>query len=238
MIATAPVMENVMSRKIRLLHRNLFPSALFLVLPLLLSACGRWTIEIVPPGTPLPASIGAPPAGAAAGSPDSLVVSKNLTFTAAVPELGTTETGKQSISLGTIKHPGRYILQLANDNPPFSGHWIEWDYLALKAGGSFVWQIGQEETPPVYVSQASDEFCSTAEHTDCRTGFEVIAGRIDERSFPKTLNDGEFPAVMIAFTVTPEQTGADLDLTLSTLYSSHVPDTEDFRMQVNLHGPY
>jgi hypothetical protein len=30
-----------------------------------------------------------------------------------------------------------------------------------------------------------------------RTGFEVIAGRIDERSFPKTLNDGVFPVVRI-----------------------------------------
>ena len=218
-----------MSRKIKFLHRSLFPSALFLVLPLLLSACGRWTIEIVPPGTPT---------SAATSTPCSLVISKNLTFTAAVPELGTTERGSQDISLGKIERPGRYVLQLANDNPPLSGHWIEWDYLALEAGGSFVWQIGQEETPPVYGPQASDEFCSTAEHTDCRTGFEVIAGRIDERSFPKTLNDGEFPVIRIVFTVASEQAGADVDLTLSTLYSSHRLDTRDFMMQITLFGPY
>lgn len=163
-----------------------------------------------------------------------------VTFTSAVPELGTPETGRQRISLGRLKQPGQYILQLANDNPPFSGHWLEWDYLALEAGGRFVWWIGQEETTPDhnYTGPPTDEFCSTAAHTDCRTGFEVVAGKIDERKFPKTLNDGEFPVIRIAFTVTQEQTGADLLLTLSTLYSSHVPDTRDFRMQISLQGPF
>ena len=215
-----------MNRRVKLSLGILFLLVLFLLLPLLLIARGRWTITIVSsPLTPPPAQPG-------------IVSSKTLTFTAAVPELGTTETGRQDISLVRIEQPGRYVLQLANDNPPLSGHWIEWDYLALTAGGSFVWQIGQEETPPVYGPQASDEFCSTAEHTDCRTGFEVIAGRIDERSFPKTLNDGVFPVVRIVFTVAREQTGADLDLTLSTLYSSHLPDTSDFRMQITLYGPF
>ena len=204
----------------------LFLIVLFL-LPLLLIASGRWTITIVPSPNPPP-----PP------PQPGIVSSKTVTFTAAVKELGTTETGKQGIDQGRIEQPGRYVLQLANDNPPLSNHWIEWDYLALKAGGSSVWQIGQEETPPVYDSQASDEFCSTAEHTDCRTGVEVIAGRVDERSFPKTLNDGAFPVIRIVFTVTPEQSGSDLTLTLSTLYSSHLPDTKDFRMQVTLYGPY
>jgi hypothetical protein len=214
-----------MNTKVKLLLGILCLVVLFLFVPLLLIAGGRWTITIVSsPTTPPPPQSG-------------ILSSQTLTFSAAVPELGTTEAGKQDISLGRIEQPGRYVLQLANDNPPRSNHWIEWDYLALKAGGSSVWQIGQEETPP-YGPQASDEFCSTAEHTDCRAGFEVTAGRIDERSFPKTLNDGAFPVVRIVFNVAPEQTGADLDLTLSTLYSSHVPDTKNFKMQVILYGPY
>ncbi len=204
----------------------LFLIVLFLLLPLLLMAGGRWTITIVSsPDTPPPLEPGT-------------ISSETVTFTAAVKELGTTETGKQDLSLGRIEQPGRYVLQLANDNPPLSNHWIEWDYLALKAGGSFVWQIGQEETPPVGDARASNEFCSTAEHTDCRAGFEVVAGKIDERSFPKTLNDGVFPVVRIVFTMAPEQTSADLVLTLSTLYSSHLPDTREFKMQVTLYGPY
>ena len=215
-----------MNTKIKLSLEIVFLFMVCLLVPLLLIACARWTITIVSLRNPPP-----PP-------PPGIVSSITLTFTAAVPELGTPETGKQDVSLGRIEQPGRYVLQLANDNPPLSGHWIEWDYLALKAGDSFVWQIGQEETPPVYGPQASDELCSTAEHTDCRAGFEVNAGRIDERSFPTTLNDGVFPVVRIVFTVTPEQTRADLVLTLSTLYSSHVPDTKDFRMQVTLYGPY
>ncbi len=163
-----------------------------------------------------------------------------VTFTSAVPELGTPETGRQRINLGSLKQPGQYVLQLANDNPPFSGHWLEWDYLALEAGSRFLWWIGQDETTPDhnYTGSPTDEFCSTDPQTDCRTGFEVVAGRIDERKFPKTLNDGEFPVIRIAFTVTHEQTSADLSLTLSTLYSSHLPDTKDFRMQVTLQGPF
>jgi len=208
-----------MRTEIRLSQKILFLSVWFLFLPLLLAACGRWKIEIVSPDTPC-------------RSQADIVVCK-VVFTAAVPELDTPETGRRDINLGRIEQPGRYVLQLANDTPPFSRHWVEWDYLALKAGGSFVWQIGQDETPP-----DSDEFCSTAAGTDCRTGFEVIAGKIDERIFPKTLNDGVFPVIRIAFTVTQEQTGADLVLTLSTLYASHLPDTKDFRMQVTLQGPF
>ncbi len=216
-----------MNTKVKLSLGILFLIVLFLLLPLLLILNGRWTITIVSSPNPPP-----PP------PQPGIVSSETLTFTAAVKELGTTETGKQDVSLGRIEQSGRYVLQLANDNPPLSNHWIEWDYLALKAGNSFVWQIGQEETPPVYGPLASDEFCSTAEHTDCRAGFEVVAGRIDERSFPKTLNDGAFPVVRLVFTVAPEQKDADLFLTVSTLYASHLPDTKDFKMQVTLYGPY
>jgi hypothetical protein len=195
---------------------------------LLLIARGRWTITIVSSPDPHPPA------------QPGIILSRALTLTAAVPELGTAEAGRQDISLGRIEEPGRYVLQLANDNPPFSGYWLEWDYLALKARDSFVWQIGQSETPPDYnfTGQAADEYCSTAAQTDCRTGFEVIAGTIDEGSFPKTLNDGAFPVIRIVFTVTQEQTDVDLVLTLSTLYSSHLPDTKGFRMQVTLQGPY
>ena len=134
-----PVMENVMSTKVKLSPGILFPFVMFLLFPLLLTACGRWTITI------LPSPLDTPPT-----TQPGVVFSKTLTFTAAVKELGTTEAGRQDISLGRIKQPGQYVLQLANDNPPYSSHWIEWDYLALKAGDSFIWQIGQDETPPDY----------------------------------------------------------------------------------------
>jgi len=228
MIAIAHAMEKVMSTKTRLSHKVLLPVVLFLHLLLFVILVRNCRIIIAPADDVCSMPHPCP----------TIVASKNMTFTAAVKELGTTETGRQSISLGRIKQPGRYILQLANDNPPFSGHWLEWDYLALEAGGRFIWQVGQSETPPDYGVQATDEFCDTGARTDCKTEFEVIAGKIDERNFPKTLNDGVFPVIRIAFTVTQEQTGADLVLTLSTLYSSHVPDTKDFRMQVTLQGPF
>lgn len=218
-----------MSTKVKLSPRISSPFVLYLLFPLLLTACGRWTITVLPPPSDTPPS-----------NQPGIVFSRTLTLTSAAPELGTTEAGRQDISLGRIKQPGQYVLQLANDNPPYSSHWIEWDYLALKAGDNYIWQIGQDETPPDYnyTNRATDEFCDTGGRTDCRIGFRVTGGKIDERNLAKTLNDGIYPVVRIAFTVTQEQTDADLVLTLSTLYSSHVPDTKDFRMQVSLLGPY
>lgn len=219
-----------MGKNIGLSQKIMFLSVLFLYLVLFVIFCRHGKIIIVP----------ANEAGYAPCLSPTVAASKNITFTAAVKELGTPETGRQSINLGRIQQPGRYILQLVTDDQPFSGHWLEWDYLALQAGDSFIWQIGQDETPPDYnyTGQATDEFCDTGVRTDCKTEFEVIAGRIDERNVPKTLNDGDFPLIRIAFTVTPAQIGVDLVLTLSTLYSSHVPATKDFRMQVTLQGPY
>lgn len=217
-----------MSARTTLAAKIGFSGGVCLLLSLLLAACGRWKIEIGPSDAP-----GCQPTVAPTRNPGGIVVSTNLTFTS--------ETGRQSISLGTIKQPGRYILQIVNDSPSFSGHWLEWDYLSLKAADSFLWQIGQSEAPPDanYTGQATDEFCSMAVPADCQTEFEAAAGKIDDRYFPKTLNDGLVPAIKIGFTVPPEQTGAGLVLTLSTLYASHAPDTPDFKMRITLvQGPF
>jgi len=210
-------MEKAMTIRIRLARMGL-------LLPLLLTACDRWTFEVLPEE-----ALNCPSTRTA--------ICKNLTFTSAVPEFSTLETGRQDVPLGVILQPGHYVLQVLNDTPPYSNHWIEWDYLALKAGDGFLWQIGQAETPPDlnYTGTATDEFCQTA---DCPTRFEVAAGKIDERLFPKTLNDGSVPGITIGFDVPPEQISTDLILTLSTLYSSHVPDTRDFKMRVILEGPF
>ncbi len=209
--------------KTTFIPKQWFACAACLLLPLLLTACDRWGIEIVS-GYPAP----------------QISIRTNLTLTSAVPEFGTPETGRQSVNLGALDQPGRYTLKLMNDSPAYSGHWIEWDYLSLKAGDSYLWQIGQDETPPDfnYTGKATDEFCSMAVPADCKTEFEVVSGKIDDRSFPKTLNDGVVPGVKIDFFVPPEQAGVDLVLTLSTLYSSHVPDTRDFKMRIVLEGPF
>jgi hypothetical protein len=212
--------------KTRFTSMRWLPGVLCLLLPFLLAACGRWILEPVPDPRETPMS--------------RISIRTNLTFTAAVPEFGTPETGRQDINLGTVEQPGRYVLHLENDSPSNSGHWLEWDYLSLKAGDNFLWQIGQSETPPDlnYTGKVTDEFCSMAVPADCKTAFEVVSGKIDERSFPKTLNDGSVPAIAIGFRVPSEQTGTDLVLTLSTLYSSHVPDTKHFKMRVILEGPF
>jgi hypothetical protein len=188
-------------------------------LALLLAACGPWRMELLPEET-IKCAEPSPP------------VDLSVTFTSAVPEFGSAETGRQDIKLGVLECPGQYVLRLKTDSPPYSNHWIEWDYVALKAGDQVLWQIGQSESPPDlnYTGSATDEFCGT----DCRSEFEVTAGHIDERAFPKTLNDGSQPAVAIRFAIPAEQKGADLILTLSTLYASHVPDTRDFKLRVIL----
>ncbi|MFN8595646.1 MAG: hypothetical protein U0559_05640 [Anaerolineae bacterium] len=200
-------------------------SLLCIVLPLTLTACERWKFEIVPEvGKPL----------------TQISIRTDLILTSAVPEFNTPETGRQDINLGPIDQPGRYVLQLKNANPAYSNHWIEWDYLSLKADDQLLWQIGESETPPDpnYTGKATDEFCSMAVPAECRTEFETLSGIIDDHTFPKTLNDGTVPEVDIKFLISPEQTNTDLILTLSTLYSSHVPDTKDFKLRVILDGPF
>ncbi len=237
----------------RSFYRNLSPALLLILVALvaciaILILTGpylRPQVVVVTP-TPYPEGLPVTKPVTVTSEPEKLPVTTPVTAT---PDTGrlmvtrpvtfTSEEGKQRISLGSLRQPGQYVLQLANGNPPYSSHWLEWDYLALETGGRFLWWIGQDETSPghTYTGSPTDEFCSTDPGTDCRTGFKVVEGQIDDRKFPKTLNDGEFPVIRIVFNATPEQTGTDLILTLSTLNSSHT-DVKDFEMQVTLQGPF
>jgi hypothetical protein len=240
-------MENVMSTKTRLWQEILFPFVLLLLLLSVLIACDRWNVTIMPASTDTPRPVPAltntpirilPPGVPTRVSPPTSVPGTNPTSAVVVFTSGTTETGRQTVNLGR-QQPGRYTLELANANPPQSGHWLEWDYLALKAGDGFIWQIGQDETPPDYTERATDEFCNASVRTDCKTEFMVVAGKVDEGNFPKTLNDGTVPAIRITFILTQDRATADLVLTLSTLYSSHTnPDVKEFKMRVTLQGPF
>jgi hypothetical protein len=213
-----------MSASIRLPHKR-WSSVVIVVLWLpLLAACGDVEVKI---GTPTPAL-------APCSNRTDVSVCKDLVFTS-----GRTERGRQRVDLGAAGQPGRYTLRLESANPSQSGHWLEWDYLALDADGKTMWQIGENEAPPDYSAQASDEFCKLITPANCQSAFEVAAGKVDPAAFPKTLNDGSNSAVYIEFIVTPEQAGSNLVLTLSTLYSTHTnPDVEGFRMQVTLRGPH
>ena len=44
-----------------------------------------------------------------------------------------------------LHQPGQYRLVLENANPPWSGYYLQWDYLALKQGNTAIWDIGQSE---------------------------------------------------------------------------------------------
>lgn len=212
-----------MSAIIRLSHRR-WPSILIMSLGLLLlAACNDVHVTLEPAPVPAPCS-----------DRKDVLACKDLTFTS-----GQTERGRQPLDLGTVSQPGRYTLRLESANPPQSGHWLEWDYLALKANGRSLWQIGDSETPPDYSARAADEFCPASSSANCPTAFEVTAGKIDPAAFPATLNDGSVPSVYIDFVIAPEQTGADLVLTLSTLYATHTnPNVDGYHMQVTLRGPH
>ncbi len=179
--------------------------------------------------------VGTPTPGLApCSSQTNVIACQDRTFTS-----GQTEQGRQRIDLGTVGKPGRYTLRLESANQPQSGHWLEWDYLALDANGRNLWQIGDSEAPPDYSARAGDEFCQASSSAKCQTAFDVTAGKVDPSTFPVTLNDGTVPAVYIDFGVAPEQADADLLLTLSTLYSTHTnPTVDGYRMQVTLRGPH
>ena len=162
-----------MKTKAKLSFGILLLIVLFLLLSILLIASSRWTITIVSSPNPLP-----PPQ-------PGIVSSETLTFTAAVKELGTTETGKQDINLGRIEQPGRYVLQLANDNPPLSGHWLEWDYLALKQVAVSLWQIGQEKHRLFTVRRPVTSFAALRSTPTAEPGSRSLPERSMSAAFPR-----------------------------------------------------
>jgi hypothetical protein len=152
-----------------------------------------------------------------------------LTFTSGAP--GTSaETGKQTI-LVRVSEPGRYTLILENANPLWSGRWLRWDYLALKQGDTAIWEIGEDEAPPTYSSEAASELCDPRSSSDCTATF--VVGSTNPSAFFFDLNDGERSRATVSFTLADQQTNADLTLVLSTLHSTH-GDIAHFKMKVTL----
>ncbi len=153
--------------------------------------------------------------------PDEAII---LTFRSGIPEMS-----RQHVAI-QLDQPGQYTILLANDNPPWSGHWLIWDYLALKAGDIPIWEIGDAEAPPDYSDKAFSEFCDPQPSRDCETEFTV--GSTNVADFSKDLNDGLFPEARINFTLTEQQVGSNLTLILSTTNQS----ADDFKMKVTFSG--
>jgi len=146
------------------------------------------------------------------------------------------ENGRQKISVGELSS-GQYVLTLRNASPEYSGTWVVFDYLALKESSSeiSIWEIGISNTPPDYSQRSWKEFCDPKVRPDCTA--EFIIGTTDVGDFVKELNDWEFTVVKIYFEITDEQANrlTDLDLVLSTLYSTH-EGADEFKMEVSLAG--
>lgn len=140
------------------------------------------------------------------------------------------EAGRQIVEIQT-EQSGKYSLELENANSNFSGHWLIWDYIALKGDSKTIWEVGEDETPNDYSPDASSEFCDPGAEKRCTT--EFIVGSTKNADFAKELNDGALPKSKIIFTLTEQQAKQNLTVTLSTLYSTH-SGTENFQMRVGL----
>ena len=140
------------------------------------------------------------------------------------------EAGRQIVEIQT-EQLGKYSLELENANNTFSGHWLIWDYIALKSDNRTIWEVGEDETPTDYSPDASSEFCDPRTEKRCTT--EFIVGATKNADFGKELNDGALPMAKIIFTLTEQQAKKNLTVTLSTLYSTH-SGTENFQMRVGL----
>jgi hypothetical protein len=139
------------------------------------------------------------------------------------------ETGRQTVAI-LADQPGPYSVLLENANRGWSGHWLIWDYLALQAGGTPIWEIGEDEAPPNYTEKAFSEFCDPKKR-DCTTDFTI--GVTSTKDFAKELNDGSLPRAKINFTLTEKQVKSGMTLVLSTLYATH-DGASQFKMKVTL----
>lgn len=123
---------------------------------------------------------------------------------------------------------GNYTLSFINANPRYSNHWLIWDYIALKDQKYPLFEIGESEAPPHYSDLAFDEFCH---QDDCVMDFRI--GSHHSRKFPKEINDHDILEIKINFEVKSRFARKNLDLDLSTLFSSH-NNVEHYKMRVKL----
>jgi hypothetical protein len=140
------------------------------------------------------------------------------------------EMGRQMVVL-RAPEPGQYRLVLENANPPWSEHWLRWDYLALKQGDTIIWAIGEDEAPPAYSFEAASELCDPRRSKDCTSTF--VAGETRAAAFFFDLNDSDRTKSSVSFTLSDQQTDVDLELVLSTIDSTH-PGAAHFKMKVTL----
>ncbi|WP_420631162.1 hypothetical protein [Candidatus Leptofilum sp.] len=183
-----------------------------------------------PPRTPTPTSTSIPtstPTITSTPEPRILELGKNifLTFTS-----GEQERGLQTIVISELE-PGWYSFEFESFNPPNSGYFIVWDYVALMDGRDIIWEIGQKEAPADFSPSAYQEFCDPNEQIGCE--FEYVVQSNEARDFPKEINDGDYPSVTVSFFLTEEESENDLMLILSTLYSTHT-EADHFDMKVSL----
>ena len=143
---------------------------------------------------------------------------------------GFSEKGRQEISF-QVDTQGQYMVLLENTHPERSGYWLVWDYIALSTNEDLIWEIGEDESPPDYSAAAYAEFCDPQRRESCITEFVVTESVVGQ--FSKDLNDGRSPSASIYFTLTDQHTNVDLNLVLSTLYSTH-DNADQFVMRVTL----
>jgi hypothetical protein len=152
--------------------------------------------------------------------------SVTLTFASGTPA----EQGRQTVSIH-VDQPGEYTIVLENANPPYSEHWLRWDYLALKQGDTPIWTIGEDEAPPSYSRDAYAEFCDPRNSSACTSNF--IVGSTSAGALAFDLNDGDNRRIAISFMLAERYIDTNLMLVLSTLDSTH-PGAADFKMNVIL----
>lgn len=108
--------------------------------------------------------------------------------------------------------PGQYTIVLENANPPWSEHWLHWDYISLQVGHTPIWEVGESD-------EAFYEFCDPGMRSHCTTRFMIGSSR--EKDFIMDLNDGLRPKAELNFALSEQQINSELRLILSTLNASH-----------------
>ncbi len=125
------------------------------------------------------------------------------------PQLHTVVIDHDHLKVG----PNVIVLEKAHDK--FEQQWLIWDRLALETDtGESIWQLGQDESPPVFTHRAYDEFDNSLNFLS-----EYHVNGMNSLKFPRELNNSTLPKISIIFDLNAQEARRDLLLTLDTVFA-------------------
>ena len=148
-------------------------------------------------------------------------VGPSITPVVGIYRFGSVQSPYPQTYTATIDHDhlkiGSNVIVLEKANDKFEEQWLIWDSLSLETDtGEPIWQLGLDESPPVFTHQAYDEFDNSLNFLS-----DYYVNQMNSLEFPRELNNNVLPKISIVFDLNAQEARRDLLLTLDTVFAVH-----------------